>query len=209
MGHSGRLVRREQGFGRSGIGVGGAAAAAISGTRLFLRQVLERASLMVEQVLGKLVGPRAARFVVRTFLPEAAQAAATNAALGAGQDFFIQAGQKSAGHRKNMDWNRIGLTAATAAVGGVTGGFVGGRLNKLGNWGIGKAEAKWGLGPNAAGKLPWQQHGDERNSHRHRRFDHARWSRAADVLCIVHRRRPRPALAGSGRLGEPDRRPGG
>jgi hypothetical protein len=98
-------------------------AAAVAGTRAILRLVYSRTIGVIERLLGKVLGQRLASFLVRHV--------ALSTLLGAAQDLLIQAGQVAAGHRKGgINWQQVGITAASAAAAGAAGGVVGKLVDK-------------------------------------------------------------------------------
>ncbi|WP_040804471.1 WXG100-like domain-containing protein [Nocardia concava] len=101
-------------------------AAAVAGTRIAVRLIARRALTAIEEYVGKLIGSTLAKFVVRHFV--------LDAGLGMLQEGGIEAYQVAAGHRKSMDWGRIGVTGVSAGVGGLVGGkageMIGGALAK-------------------------------------------------------------------------------
>ncbi|MGX1762804.1 WXG100-like domain-containing protein, partial [Streptomyces lydicus] len=100
--------------------------------------LVEAAAIGVTRLAVRLLGQRAvsaiARFAAKTGLAALAEFSAKHVVfstvLGAGQDLAIQGYQVGAGHRKNIDWNRVGTTAYTAAAAGAVGGPAGGLLGK-------------------------------------------------------------------------------
>ncbi|WP_378737189.1 hypothetical protein [Nocardia brasiliensis] len=97
-------------------------AAAIGLTRVAVRLLGERAVSAIARYAAELGIAAVARFT--------AEHVVLSTALGVGQDFAIQAGQVAAGHRKDIDWNRIATTAYTAAAAGAIGGPAGGLFAK-------------------------------------------------------------------------------
>ncbi|AFU05413.1 hypothetical protein [Nocardia brasiliensis] len=100
--------------------------------------LVEAAAIGVTRLAVRLLGQRAvsaiARFAAKTGLAALAKFSAKHivfsTVLGAGQDLAIQGYQVGAGHRKDIDWNRVGTTAYTAAAAGAVGGPAGGLLGK-------------------------------------------------------------------------------
>lgn len=98
----------------------------------------EALAVAATRVAVRLLGERAvsaiARFAAKTGIAALTKFAAKHMAfstvLGAGQDLAIQAYQVGAGHRDDIDWNRVGATAYTAAAAGAVGGPVGSVLGK-------------------------------------------------------------------------------
>ncbi|WP_432279211.1 hypothetical protein, partial [Nocardia brasiliensis] len=101
--------------------------------------LVEAAAIGVTRLAVRLLGQRAvsaiARFAAKTGLAALAKFSAKHVVfstvLGAGQDLAIQGYQVGAGHRKNIDWNRVGTTAYTAAAAGAVGGPAGGLFGKV------------------------------------------------------------------------------
>ncbi|BEK87020.1 hypothetical protein [Nocardia seriolae] len=89
-------------------------AAATVATRIAVRILGERAVSAIARYAGKLGIAALARFL--------AKHVAMSTVLGAGQDLAIQGLQIAEGHRKGMDWERVGMTALTAAAAGAVGG---------------------------------------------------------------------------------------
>ncbi|WP_433576753.1 hypothetical protein [Nocardia brasiliensis] len=100
--------------------------------------LVEAAAIGITRLAVRLLGQRAvsaiARFAAKTGLAALAKFSAKHivfsTVLGAGQDLAIQGYQVGAGHRKDIDWNRVGTTAYTAAAAGAVGGPAGGLLGK-------------------------------------------------------------------------------
>ncbi|MEV6768369.1 hypothetical protein AB0N05_07010, partial [Nocardia sp. NPDC051030] len=98
----------------------------------------ETLAVAATRVAVRLLGERAvsaiARFAAKTGIAALTKFAAKHVAfstvLGAGQDVAIQAYQVGAGHRKDIDWERVGTTAYTAAAAGAVGGPAGSLLGK-------------------------------------------------------------------------------
>ncbi|GAA5082048.1 hypothetical protein [Nocardia iowensis] len=97
-------------------------AAAIGLTRVAVRLLGERAVSAIARYAAELGIAAVARFTAKNVV--------LSTALGVSQDFAIQAGQVAAGHRKDIDWNRIATTAYTAAAAGAIGGPAGGLFAK-------------------------------------------------------------------------------
>ncbi|MTK31237.1 hypothetical protein GL305_14965 [Nocardia seriolae] len=89
-------------------------AAATVATRIAVRILGERAVSAIARYAGKLGIAALARFL--------AKHVAMSTVLGACQDLAIQGLQIAEGHRKGMDWERVGMTALTAAAAGAVGG---------------------------------------------------------------------------------------
>ncbi|MGW4842797.1 WXG100-like domain-containing protein [Nocardia brasiliensis] len=100
--------------------------------------LVEAAAIGVTRLAVRLLGQRAvsaiARFAAKNGLAALAKFSAKHVVfstvLGAGQDLAIQGYQVGAGHRKDVDWKRVGTTAYTAAAAGAVGGPAGGLLGK-------------------------------------------------------------------------------
>ncbi|MEU8900870.1 hypothetical protein [Nocardia sp. NPDC048505] len=99
-----------------------AEAVAIATTRLAVRLLGQRAVSAIAQFAAKTGIAALTKFL--------AKHVAVSTALGAGQDLAIQAYQVGAGHRDDIDWDRVTTTAYTAAAAGAVGGPVGGLLAK-------------------------------------------------------------------------------
>ncbi|RDI64533.1 hypothetical protein DFR76_108366 [Nocardia pseudobrasiliensis] len=99
-------------------------AAATVATRMAIRLLGERAVSFIARY--------AARFGEHALVKFLAQHVVIGTAISVGQDFVLQEVQVLQGHRKGIDWNRIGATAYTAAVGGAIGGPVGEQFSKFG-----------------------------------------------------------------------------
>lgn len=84
-----------------------AEAAAQAATRVAVRFIARRAIAAIERQVAKLVGSTLAKFMVRHFL--------LDAGLGVLQEAGIEEYQKTVGHRKDLDWGKIGVTAVGAA----------------------------------------------------------------------------------------------
>ncbi|WP_433561956.1 hypothetical protein ACQP1O_31075 [Nocardia sp. CA-151230] len=134
-------------------------AAATLVTRVAVRILGERAVSAIASYAAKLGVAALARFLAKHVV--------VSTVLGAGQDVAIQGLQIAEGHRRGMDWERVGMTAFTAAAAGAVGGPAGeifGRAatrlpfagNPFGNAvrgalvgtgaGIAGAFASWGVG---------------------------------------------------------------
>ncbi|MGW4122674.1 WXG100-like domain-containing protein [Nocardia sp. NPDC004711] len=92
-------------------------AAATLITRTAVRLLGERAVSAIARYAEKLGVAALARFLAKHVV--------ISTALGAGQDVAIQGLQIAEGHRKGMDWERVGMTALTAAAAGAAGGPAG------------------------------------------------------------------------------------
>ncbi|MFB8004592.1 hypothetical protein [Nocardia sp. NPDC056000] len=97
-------------------------AVAIATTRVAIRQLAGRAISEIARETLKLAVAALTKFTMKHV--------AISTALGAGQDLAIQLGQMAAGHRKEVDWTRVGDTALTAAAAGAIGGPAGDLLGK-------------------------------------------------------------------------------
>ncbi|MEV6070849.1 hypothetical protein AB0L82_30265 [Nocardia sp. NPDC052001] len=97
-------------------------AVAVATTRVAIRRLAGRAISEIARETLKLAVAALTRFTMKHV--------AISTALGAGQDLAIQLGQKAAGHRKEVDWTRLGDTALTAAAAGAIGGPAGDLLGK-------------------------------------------------------------------------------
>ncbi|MFE3260801.1 hypothetical protein [Nocardia sp. NPDC059229] len=92
-------------------------AAATLITRTAVRLLGERAVSAIARYAEKLGVAALARFLAKHVV--------ISTVLGAGQDVAIQGLQIAEGHRKGMDWERVGMTALTAAAAGAVGGPAG------------------------------------------------------------------------------------
>ncbi|MFE3059333.1 hypothetical protein [Nocardia sp. NPDC059239] len=92
-------------------------AAATLITRTAVRLLGERAVSAIARYAEKLGVAALARFLAKHVV--------ISTVLGAGQDVAIQGLQIAEGHRKGMDWERVGMTALTAAAAGAAGGPAG------------------------------------------------------------------------------------
>ncbi|GAB2556879.1 WXG100-like domain-containing protein [Nocardia heshunensis] len=100
-------------------------AAATVWTRLAVRLLGERAVSAIARYAEQLGVAAVARFLAKHVV--------MSTVLGTGQDVAIQGLQIAEGHRKSMDWDRVGMTALTAAGAGAAGGPAGEILGKAGS----------------------------------------------------------------------------
>ncbi|MFD6391875.1 hypothetical protein [Nocardia sp. NPDC060259] len=101
--------------------------------------LVQSAAIALTNAAVRIIGRRAvtaiasyaARSGIAATVKFLAKHAVVSTVLGAGQDLAIQAGQVAAGHRDEVDLERVGTTALTAAVAGKIGGHLGKGLNKV------------------------------------------------------------------------------
>uniref|UniRef100_UPI000AAA9788 WXG100-like domain-containing protein n=1 Tax=Nocardia shimofusensis TaxID=228596 RepID=UPI000AAA9788 len=109
-----------------------AEAVAIGLTRVGIRLLAQRVMNRIVQLTARLVGQRAASFLVRHI--------ALDTIIGTFQEVAIQGYQVQAGHRDNMNWEQVAVTAASSAVGAGAaspfGDWIGKKLPNLGHHSI-------------------------------------------------------------------------
>ncbi|MFG1794407.1 hypothetical protein [Nocardia sp. NPDC049149] len=97
-------------------------ALAIIGTRATVRWIAARLMNRIVQLLSKVLGKKLANFLVRHI--------AIDTVIGTGQDLGIQYYQKEAGHRKDINWQQVGITAIASAAGAGVASPIGEALGK-------------------------------------------------------------------------------
>ncbi|MEV4124605.1 hypothetical protein, partial [Nocardia sp. NPDC049707] len=99
-----------------------AEALAIAGTRVAIRMIAKRIMDKIVEIVAKFLGRRLANFLVRHI--------ALDTLLGTVQDWGIQQYQVSSGHRKEVNWEQVGITAISSAVGAGVASPLGERIGK-------------------------------------------------------------------------------
>ncbi|MGY4102279.1 WXG100-like domain-containing protein [Nocardia sp. R16R-3T] len=97
-------------------------ALAIAGTRVAIRMIAKQVMDKIVEIVAKFLGRRLANFLVRHI--------AIDTALGTVQDWGIQQYQVSTGHRKEVNWEQVGITAISSAVGAGVASPIGERLGE-------------------------------------------------------------------------------
>ncbi|MEV4240063.1 hypothetical protein AB0J47_33355, partial [Nocardia sp. NPDC049737] len=95
-------------------------ALAIAGTRVAIRIIAKRIMDKIVEIVAKFLGRRLAEFLVRHI--------AIDTVLGTVQDWGIQQYQVNSGHRKEVNWEQVGITAISSAVGAGVASPIGERL---------------------------------------------------------------------------------
>ncbi|WP_444980801.1 WXG100-like domain-containing protein, partial [Nocardia pseudovaccinii] len=99
-----------------------AEAAAIAGTRVAIRIIAKRIMDKIVEIVAKFLGRRLANFLVRHI--------AIDTVLGTVQDWGIQQYQVNSGHRKEVNWEQVAITAISSAVGAGVASPIGERLGE-------------------------------------------------------------------------------
>ncbi|NEW58720.1 hypothetical protein GV794_24220 [Nocardia cyriacigeorgica] len=97
-------------------------AAAIALTRIAARVISQRVMAAIRSMVLALARKKFLQFMVRHV--------AIDTIIGTGQDLGIQAWQVSQGHRDNIDWTQVGVTAISSAAGGAAAGPLAGRISR-------------------------------------------------------------------------------
>ncbi|WP_329415596.1 hypothetical protein OG563_22910 [Nocardia vinacea] len=97
-------------------------ALAIAGTRVAIRIIAKRIMDKIVEIVAKFLGRRLANFLVRHI--------AIDTVLGTVQDWGILQYQVNSGHRKEVNWEQVGITAISSAIGAGVASPIGERLGK-------------------------------------------------------------------------------